>query len=153
MRVVLQRVTQASVRVSGETVGAIRRGILCLVGFGPRDQTATLSWLADKCVSLRIFEDDQGKMHHSIRDVGGNFLVVSQFTLYGDLRKGNRPSFIGAAPPGLATDLYDRFCEMLSERLGREVQRGRFGAAMEVDLTNDGPVTLVLDHESSVDPL
>lgn len=145
MKVVLQRVGAASVTVEGETVGSCGRGLLLLVGIGPEDDVQTLAWMAKKVVGLRIFPDEQGRMNHDVRDVGGGVLAVSQFTLYGDCRKGRRPSFVGAAPPELASPLYDRFCELL-EAEGVPVGRGIFGADMQVDLQNDGPVTLILER-------
>lgn len=145
MKVVLQRVGAASVTVEGETVGSCGRGLLLLVGIGPEDDVQTLAWMAKKVVGLRIFPDEQGRMNHDVRDVGGGVLAVSQFTLYGDCRKGRRPSFVGAAPPELASPLYDRFCELL-EAEGVPVGRGLFGADMQVDLQNDGPVTLILER-------
>jgi len=144
VRVLLQRVTEAKVEVGGERVSAIGRGLLLLVGIGPEDGEETLAWMARKCIALRVFSDADGKMNRSVVDVGGSCLAVSQFTLYGDTRKGNRPSFIGAADPEDATRLFDRFCELLSAHV--PVQTGRFGADMQVSLTNDGPVTIWLER-------
>jgi D-tyrosyl-tRNA(Tyr) deacylase len=145
MRAVVQRVSSASVTVEGERVGEIDRGLLVLLGVAPTDGPAQVAWLAGKVVHLRIFPDDEGKMNRSVVDVGGGVLVVSQFTLYGDVRKGKRPSFVGAAAPDLAEPLYERFCDAVAaEGVGR-VGRGRFGAHMDVALVNDGPVTLILD--------
>jgi D-tyrosyl-tRNA(Tyr) deacylase len=144
MRAVLQRVSSASVTVDGEVTGAVRVGILLLLGVGPDDGEAQAAWLARKVAVLRIFVDEAGKMNRSVLDVGGGVLVVSQFTLYGDCRKGRRPSYAKAAPPELAEPLYERFCALL-ESEGLEVQRGVFGAHMDVELVNDGPVTLVLE--------
>ncbi len=149
MRVLVQRVEHASVRVGEETVGVIGPGLLLLVGIHGTDTDAELSWMANKCVALRIFEDDDGKMNRSVTDVGGECLVVSQFTLYGDARKGNRPSFIDAGPPDMAARACDRFASMIAERLGRPVPTGRFGAEMKVSLLNDGPVTLWLERSAS----
>ncbi len=145
MRVLLQRVTEAEVRVDGEVVGAIGPGLLLLVGIHGRDTDAELEWMANKCAALRIFADEAGKMNRSVKDVGGECLVVSQFTLFGDARKGNRPSFIEAGPPEMAAAACDRFARMLADRLGRPVPTGRFGAEMQVGLVNDGPVTLWLE--------
>lgn len=145
MRAVLQRVDRASVDVDGETVGAIGVGLLVLLGVGPGDGPADVAWLANKVATLRVFPDEAGKMNRSVVDVGGGVLVVSQFTLYGDVRSGRRPSFVGAAPPGLAEPLYERFCDAVAAEGVREVARGRFGASMAVSLVNQGPVTLIVD--------
>lgn len=146
MRVVLQRVARAEVRVDGETLGAIGRGFLLLVGFRHGDSAEQLSWMADKVRGLRLFPDDAGKMNLPIDEVGGELLVVSQFTLYGDVRKGRRPSFVDAAEPDEAERLYDRFVDIL--RQGTiPVATGSFGALMEVDLVNDGPVTLIIERD------
>ncbi len=146
MRVVLQRVSRAAVRVDGETVGSIGRGHLLLVGFREEDGPAELEWMADKVVGLRVFPDDEGRMNLGLDDVGGDLLVVSQFTLYGDTRKGRRPSFVDAAHPDRAVPLYESFVELLRERAPGAVETGKFGAMMEVELVNDGPVTLVLER-------
>ena len=147
MRVVLQRVAEASVTVDGSVTGAIERGVLLLLGVGPEDGQAQVDWLARKVARLRIFPDEQGKMNRSLLDDGLGALVVSQFTLYGDCRKGNRPSFVGAAHPSLAEPLYEAFCEALRAEGVRHVARGVFGAHMDVRLHNDGPVTLVLERD------
>ncbi|MCB9680831.1 MAG: D-tyrosyl-tRNA(Tyr) deacylase [Alphaproteobacteria bacterium] len=144
MRAVIQRVRQASVTVDGVVTGAIDGGLLVLLGVAPGDGPDQIAWLAPKVAQLRIFPDDAGRMDRSVADTGGGVLVVSQFTLYGDCRKGRRPSFVGAAPPEVAEPLYVRFCEAL-EAMGVPVGRGVFGAHMDVALVNDGPVTLVLD--------
>jgi D-tyrosyl-tRNA(Tyr) deacylase len=145
MRVVLQRVSHASVTIDGKIVGRIDRGFLVLVGFTHTDDDARITWMADKIVDLRLFPDDAGKMNRTLREVGGALLVVSQFTLYGDARKGRRPSFVDAAPPEHAIPCYDRFVAALEGR-GVPVATGTFGAMMEVELVNDGPVTLVLER-------
>ncbi len=145
MRVVLQRVSRASVTVDGNTVGTIGAGLLVLVGFTPGDDQGRIDWMADKIVGLRVFQDDDGKMNRSIADVGGSVLVVSQFTLYGNVSKGRRPSFVDAAAPDEAIPLYEAFVAALRER-GVAVETGEFGAVMEVDLVNDGPVTLVIER-------
>ncbi len=147
MRVVLQRVSGARVRVEGRTVGEIGTGHLLLVGFREGDGEDQMAWMADKVVGLRVFPDPEGRMNLGLDEVGGDLLVVSQFTLYGDARKGRRPSFVGAAPPELATRLYDRFVALLRERAPGRVETGEFGAMMAVELVNDGPVTLVLDRD------
>lgn len=144
MRVVVQRVSHASVTIDGEVVGQIGRGLLVLVGINKTDGEAEITFLADKLVNLRIFPDDDDKMNRSLMDIGGELLVVSQFTLYGDCRKGRRPSFIDAAGPDHAIPVYERFVARLRES-GLNVETGRFGANMQVDLQNDGPVTLIID--------
>ena len=146
MRVVLQRVSRAEVRIEGRVVGSIDRGLLLLVGFTTGDDDRTLAWMAQKIVGLRIFADADGRMNVDLRDVEGGILVVSQFTLYGDTDRGRRPSFVKAAPPAEAIPLYERFVEMLAEAAPGRVETGQFGASMEVDLVNDGPVTLVLER-------
>ncbi|XAL98388.1 D-aminoacyl-tRNA deacylase [Phycisphaeraceae bacterium D3-23] len=148
MRVLLQRVTHASVVVEGETVGAIGRGYLLLVGVGHDDTSGTVDRLARKIVNLRLFPNDDGKFDRSLLDVRGAALVVSQFTLMGNTKKGNRPSFIDAAKPEVASPLCDYFVEALRKLGVSRVETGRFGAQMEVSLCNDGPVTLWLDSEA-----
>ena len=144
MRAVVQRVSRAEVRVEGRVVGAVGRGLLVLLGVAAGDGEEAARFLADKVAALRVFEDDAGKMNRAVGEVGGGVLVVSQFTLLGDARKGNRPSFTGAAPPEAADALYQRFCALLRDK-GLPVETGVFRAQMEVELTNDGPVTLLLD--------
>lgn len=146
MRVVLQRVSEASVRIEGETVGAIGPGLVVLAGFHNGDDGDTVTWMAEKLANLRIFADERGRMNRSLLDMGGEALVVSQFTLYGDARKGRRPSFIKAARPEIAVPLYETFVEALEGLLPDPVQTGRFGAMMDVALVNDGPVTLVIER-------
>jgi len=145
VRVVLQRVSRAEVRVDGVVVGAVGRGHLLLVGFTAGDDEEVLGWMADKVVALRVFPDGEGRMNRSLDEIGGGLLVVSQFTLYGDTRKGRRPSFVEAAGPDIAVPLYERFVDLLRARVAH-VQTGVFGAMMDVDLVNDGPVTLVLER-------
>ncbi len=146
MRVVLQRVTRAAVRVDVKTVGEIGRGYVVLAGFAPTDTDANLEWMAEKVLGLRLFGDAEGKMNRDLAEVGGALLVVSQFTLYGDAKKGRRPSFIDAAPPEVAIPLYERFVSLLRAKArGIPVATGEFGAMMEVELVNDGPVTLLLE--------
>lgn len=144
MRVVVQRVSSAAVVVEGTTVGSIGTGLLLLCGIHGSDGPAELKWMADKVVNLRIFEDDDGKMNRSVLDVGGGVLAVSQFTLYGDCRRGRRPSFVEAAPPEQADRLYRDFVGLLKERV-ELVEQGVFQAHMDVSLINDGPVTIILD--------
>ena len=146
MRVVLQRVSRAVVRIAGEVASSIGAGHLLLVGFSDEDGEDALVWMADKVIGLRVFPDDMGKMNRSLDDVGGDLLVVSQFTLYGDTRKGRRPSFVHAAHPEHAVPLYERFIQILHERASGRVETGEFGAMMDVELVNHGPVTLVLER-------
>jgi D-tyrosyl-tRNA(Tyr) deacylase len=145
MRVLLQRVSRAEVRVEGRVAGSIGRGFCLLVGFTGSDTDTISAWMADKVVGLRLFGDAEGKMNLGLDEVGGELLVVSQFTLYGDAEKGRRPSFIAAARPEQAIPLYERFVQLLRER-GARVETGEFGAMMEVELVNDGPVTLWLER-------
>lgn len=144
MRIVVQRVKHARVEVGRELVGMIGEGIVILLGIKRDDSIDDVEYLVDKVLGLRIFEDHAGKMNLSVLDKGGQVLVVSQFTLYGDCRKGRRPSFDGAAPPEVALNLYDRFVDEIRKR-GMKVETGRFGAVMDVNLINSGPVTLLLD--------
>ncbi|MEN0642988.1 D-aminoacyl-tRNA deacylase [Alkalicoccobacillus gibsonii] len=144
MRIILQRSKEASVTIEQEKVGSISHGLVLLVGVTHEDSLKEVDYLVDKIVNLRIFEDEQGKMNRSLLDTGGAILSVSQFTLYGDTRKGRRPSFTEAAKPDVASDLYDSFNKRLKEK-GVQVETGRFGADMDVELINDGPVTLILE--------
>lgn len=146
MRALIQKVSRADVKVQGEVRGAIERGFLILLGVGGNDTAKEAEWLADKVVNLRIFEDEAGKLNLSLLDVGGSALVVSQFTLFGDCKKGRRPSFTGAARPELAVPLYEHFVARLRGVLPR-VETGVFQTHMDVSLTNDGPVTLWLDTD------
>ena len=146
MRAVLTRVKEASVAIDGRTVGQIGRGFLILLGISPDDTPALCRKVAEKCLSLRIFEDENGKMNCGLESVGGQVLVVSQFTLYGDTKKGRRPSFIRAAGPEHAIPLYEQFLADCAE-LGYPPQHGEFGADMQVYSQNDGPVTLIIDTE------
>jgi D-tyrosyl-tRNA(Tyr) deacylase len=144
MKAVVQRVTQSDVTVNGQQIGAIENGLLVLLGVGHDDTAKQAKWLAEKIVNLRIFEDQDGKMNRSLQDIGGSMLVVSQFTLLGDCRKGRRPSFVAAAPPELAEMLYEQFVSYVNE-MGTDVATGKFGAMMQVSLVNDGPVTLIIN--------
>lgn len=146
MRAVVQRVKKSQVVVNGTVVGSINKGILVLLGVGREDTEEDLKWLVDKVVNLRIFEDDEGKMNKSVKDVNGEILVVSQFTLYGDCRRGRRPSFTQAAPPEKGKLFYEKFIELLKEEKVK-VENGVFGAKMEVHLINDGPVTILIDSK------
>ncbi len=145
MRVLIQRVTRAEVRVDARVTGRIGAGLLVLAGFREGDDDEQLVWMAEKVLGLRIFGDAEGKMNRDVGEVGGSLLVVSQFTLYGDARKGRRPSFVDAARPEIANRLYEQFVQQLRDRGGR-VETGEFGAMMEVELVNDGPVTLWLER-------
>ncbi len=146
MRALIQRVTQASVRVDDQIVGAIGHGLLVLLGITHDDAPAQAQWLAEKVATLRIFSDEQGKMNRDVGEVGGSLLIVSQFTLYGDARKGRRPSFIEAAGPEHAIPLYEAFINAV-KALGLATATGRFGAMMQIELINDGPVTLMVDSK------
>jgi len=146
MKVVLQRSKEASVTVDGEVKGAIRSGAVLLVGITHEDTEEDARYVADKVVNLRIFEDEEGKMNHSLQDVEGEILSISQFTLYGDSRKGRRPNFMNAAKPDHAESVYDYFNKVLKEK-SIKVETGVFGAMMDVNLTNDGPVTLIIESK------
>ena len=148
MRTVIQRVTSASVSIGGEVVGEIGKGVMLLLGIGPEDTQQDADWLVGKVSRLRIFDDANGVMNLSLQDIEGEALVVSQFTLMASYKKGNRPSYIHAAPPGVAIPLYEYFVAQLQQTLGRPVPTGRFGADMQVSLTNDGPVTIVMDSKN-----
>lgn len=148
MRVIVQRTSGAEVRIDGEVVGKIGRGFMLLVGITYGDTQSDADYLAKKVAQMRIFEDAEGKMNLGLNDVGGEVLSISQFTLYADCRKGNRPSFINAARPDTAEPLYQYFNRVLREQYGLHVETGRFGADMKVDFVNDGPVTIILDSEN-----
>ena len=147
MRVVLQRVTQASVKVDGEVIGAIGNGFLILLGVSDEDNESVADKMADKICKLRIFADENGKTNLSLTDVGGELLVVSQFTLYGDTKKGYRPSFIKAAKPPLSVDAYELFLAEMNKQGLKDVQHGEFGADMQVALVNEGPCTIIIDTD------
>ena len=146
MKIVIQRVSQASVTIDGKIAGAIQQGLLLLVGICPEDGQEDIDYAVRKISQMRIFSDDADKMNLSVQDVGGQILSISQFTLYADTKKGNRPAFTGAARPDLATALYDQFNQKLAQTV--PVQTGEFGADMKVSLVNDGPVTIVLDTKA-----
>lgn len=146
MKLVVQRVTEASVTVDGDVIGQIRQGIMVLVGITHDDTEEDAAYLADKVVNLRIFDDSDGKMNLSLLDTGGEVLSVSQFTLYGDTRKGRRPNYMNAAKPDKALGLYEKWNDLLREK-GIKVETGKFGAMMDVKLTNSGPVTLIMDSK------
>ena len=147
MRVVVQRVSQSNVKVSGEVIGEIKEGLMVLVSFVDEDNDTDLNWMTKKIINLRIFNDDEGKMNRSVQDVGGDILLISQFTLHGSTKKGNRPSFIKAAKPDFANVMYERFIKVLEQSLGKEIQTGEFGGDMKVSLINDGPTTIIIDSK------
>jgi len=148
MRVVVQRVSQSNVKVSGEVIGEIKEGLMVLVSFVDEDNDTDLDWMTKKIINLRIFNDDEGKMNRSVQDVGGDILLISQFTLHGSTKKGNRPSFIKAAKPDFAKVMYERFIKVLEQSLGKEIQTGEFGGDMKVSLINDGPTTIIIDSRN-----
>lgn len=150
MIAVIQRVSQASVEINGALRANIKGGLLVLVGIEEADNMEDIDWLATKIVSLRIFNDEQGVMNISIRETGGDIIVVSQFTLHASTRKGNRPSYIKAAKPDVAIPLYEKFVATISAALGKPVQTGEFGADMQVALINDGPVTILIDSKRKI---
>jgi D-tyrosyl-tRNA(Tyr) deacylase len=147
MRVVLQRVQEASVRIDGQVKAAINKGLLLLLGVEAADTVEDIDWLCNKIVGLRIFSDNDGKMNLSVKDVEGDIIVVSQFTLHANIKKGTRPSFIKAAKPDKAIPMYEQFVEQIQKVLGKAVGTGQFGADMQVSLTNDGPVTIIIDSK------
>ena len=147
MRVVVQRVSQSNVKVSGEVIGEIKEGLMVLVSFVDEDNDTDLEWMTKKIVNLRIFNDDEGKMNRSVQDVGGDILLISQFTLHGSTKKGNRPSFIKAAKPDFANVMYEKFIKILEQSLGKRIQTGEFGGDMKVSLINDGPTTIIIDSK------
>ena len=147
MRVVVQRVSQSNVKVSGEIIGEINEGLMVLVSFVDEDNDTDLGWMTKKIINLRIFNDDEGKMNRSVQDVGGDILLISQFTLHGSTKKGNRPSFIKAAKPDFANVMYERFIKVLEQSLDKEIQTGEFGGDMKVSLVNDGPTTIIIDSK------
>lgn len=147
MRIVIQRVTSASVSIEGNTVASIGSGLLILVGVEQGDSDSDAAWLASKTANLRIFDDAAGVMNLSVKDVVGELLAVSQFTLTASTRKGNRPSYYRAAGHELAVPLYEKFCDLLADECGKAVQKGVFGANMQVQLVNDGPVTIIMDSK------
>jgi len=148
MKIVIQRVSEAAVVISGETVAKIRRGLLVLVGIVNADSDEDINWLVSKTINLRIFADSDGVMNLSVKDISGEIIVVSQFTLHALTKKGNRPSYIEAAKPEVAVPLYEKFVATLQQEFGKTIQTGKFGADMQVSLTNDGPVTIVVDSKN-----
>ena len=148
MRLVIQRVTSASVSIDGEIVGKIAGGLMVLVGVREGDTEADMKWLAQKTVNMRIFDDENGVMNRSVLDVGGEVLVVSQFTLWASYKKGNRPSYLRAGSHEVTIPLYEAFVQAMSAQMGKPVQTGEFGADMKVELLNDGPVTICMDTKN-----
>ena len=148
MRLVIQRVTHASVTIEGKVKSAIGPGLLILVGVESADTTEDVDWLVRKVAALRIFDDEQGVMNRSVQDINGEALVVSQFTLFASTKKGNRPSWLKAAPHNISVPLYEAFCQRLSQAMGKPVGTGEFGADMKVELLNDGPVTILMDTKT-----
>lgn len=148
MRAVIQRVSMASVKIDDRIYGSINQGFMVLVGFEESDSIDDIEWMSSKLIQLRVFGDEAGKMNLSIVDIKGNILLISQFTLFGQTKKGNRPSFIRAAKPEIAIPLYEKFKDELSIKLGEPIQTGIFGADMQVSLINDGPVTLFMDSKN-----
>ena len=148
MRVVIQRVTQASVAINGTVKSAIKKGLLILAGFEEADNTEDLIWVSRKICQLRIFDDEAGVMNHSVLDINGELLVVSQFTLHAKTKKGNRPSYINAAKPDISIPLYEQFVVFLQQEMGKPIGTGEFGAMMAINLTNDGPVTIIMDSKN-----
>ncbi len=147
MRIVIQRVSEASVKVGGNILSAINQGMLILVGIEDADTDEDISWLTNKILQLRIFDDEKGVMNLSVKDVAGEVIVVSQFTLHASTKKGNRPSYIRASKPDFAIPMYERFVNSIELALGKKVGTGQFGAMMEVSLVNDGPVTIIIDSK------
>lgn len=148
MRTVIQRVQHASVTIDGNVKSRIGKGLLVLVGIEDRDTDEDIEWLSKKICSLRIFDDDNGVMNRPVVDVGGDIMVVSQFTLHASTKKGNRPSYIRASKPEFAIPMYEKFCKEVGIHLGKDVQTGTFGADMKVELLNDGPVTIIIDSQN-----
>lgn len=148
MIAVLQRVTSASVTIDGNIKGSINQGLLILLGIGQDDNMEDIEWLIKKITNMRIFSDQEGKMNLSVKDIDGDLLIVSQFTLLASTKKGNRPSFTDAASPDIAIPLYEKFINMAEKALGKKVQTGEFGADMKINLLNDGPVTIIIDSKN-----
>ena len=150
MKIIIQRVTRASVTIGQQIFSSIEKGMLILVGIQADDSDEDITWLASKIVNLRIFDDENGVMNKSILEIGGEILAVSQFTLMARTKKGNRPSYIDAAPPAISIPLYEKFVSTLKQELHKEIQTGQFGAEMKVELVNDGPVTIIIDSKSRI---
>ncbi len=150
MLVVVQRVSHATLHIADELRAQIACGLVVLIGIAPEDTQEDIDWLVPKIVQLRIFADEAGKMNQAVQEVGGDILLVSQFTLYASTKKGNRPSFLGAAKPDIAVPLYEIVVQAFEEAMGKPIQTGEFGADMQINLTNDGPVTLIIDSKNRV---
>ena len=148
MRLVIQRVTEASVVVEGAVIGAIQNGLMILVGIEDADTQEDIEWLAGKATNLRIFDDAEGVMNLSVKDIGGDILLISQFTLHASTKKGNRPSYINASKPPIAVPLYESMIKTLEKEMGKPIQTGKFGADMKVSLLNNGPVTIIMDSKN-----
>ena len=148
MRLVIQRVTEASVVVEGAVIGAIQKGLMILVGIEDADTQEDIEWLAGKATNLRIFDDAEGVMNLSVKDIGGDILLISQFTLHASIKKGNRPSYINASKPPIAVPLYESMIKTLEKEMGKPIQTGKFGADMKVSLLNNGPVTIIMDSKN-----
>jgi D-tyrosyl-tRNA(Tyr) deacylase len=148
MRVVIQRVSEASVKVDGAIVGAIQGGLMVLLGIQNEDTIDDIQWMSNKLVQMRIFDDAEGVMNHSLQEMGGSILLISQFTLYAATQKGNRPSYIAAAKPEIAIPIYEQMIQQLTKDLGKPIATGQFGADMKVALINDGPVTILMDSKN-----
>lgn len=148
MRLVIQRVTEASVVVEGAVIGAIQKGLMILVGIEDADTQEDIDWLAGKATNLRIFDDAEGVMNLSVKDIGGDILLISQFTLHASTKKGNRPSYINASKPPIAVPLYEAMIKTLEKEMGKPIQTGKFGADMKVSLLNNGPVTIIMDSKN-----
>lgn len=147
MRIVIQRVSVASVKVEGEIISAIQNGMLILVGIEDADNQEDIDWLTNKILQLRIFDDENGVMNLSVKDIDGEIIIVSQFTLHASTKKGNRPSYIRASKPDFAIPMYEKFVSSVENSLGKKIGKGKFGAMMEVSLVNDGPVTIIIDSK------
>ncbi len=150
MKAVIQRVTKASVIIDTKKVATIKRGLLILLGIEPTDTSKDIVWLSGKITNLRVFDDDNGIMNHSVKNIDGEMIVVSQFTLHASTKKGNRPSYIKAAKPEIAIPLYESFIKQLEQNLNKKVQTGKFGAYMQLDFINDGPVTILIDTKDRI---
>ena len=148
MRLVIQRTKRASVTIDEKVKSEIGLGMLVLVGIEDRDSAEDIEWLTNKIINLRIFDDENGVMNKSVKDVGGDILIVSQFTLHASTKKGNRPSYIKAAKPDVSIPMYEQFCSQIKDALGKEIGTGEFGADMKVELINDGPVTIIIDSQN-----
>ncbi len=148
MRVVVQRVTEANVKVNGAIIGAIQEGLMVLLGIQNEDTEEDILWIASKLVQMRIFDDSEGVMNLSVKDIDGSILLISQFTLYAATKKGNRPSYIGAAKPEIAIPIYEQMIVQLNKELGKPIATGQFGADMKVSLLNNGPVTIIIDSKN-----